>query len=59
MSLKNEQYESLKRTQQFLYDLLDSKKRPKNVKELKDRTLSCLRHFPMLDKEGKPFFSKF
>jgi hypothetical protein len=59
MSLKHEEYAALKRSQELLYDLLDSKRRPKTVKELKDRVSRCIRHFPMLDKDGKPFFSKY
>jgi hypothetical protein len=59
MSLKSEQYESLRRTRELLYDLLDSKKRPKSVKETKDRASRCLRHFPPLREDGEPLFSKY
>ncbi len=59
MSLKHEQYNSLKYTQEFLYDLLDPKKRPKTQKEMKDRVRRCLRHYPFLDGKGKPLFSKY
>lgn len=58
MSLKSEQYYSLLKTKNFLYDLLDTKKRPKTVKEFRKRAADCLRHFPILDDNGKPIFSK-
>ena len=58
MSLRNEQYWALKKTRQFLSDLLFPKTRPKSVKELRDRVFSCTRHFPPLDEHGKPHFSK-
>jgi hypothetical protein len=57
MSLKFEQYESLKRTRELLFDLLDPKKRPKSVKETRNRVFSCLRHFPPLREDGEPVFS--
>lgn len=57
MSLRNEQYESLLKTRELLYDLLDPKKRPKNQREMKQRVSSCLRHYPFLEKDGKPMFS--
>lgn len=58
MSLRYEQYRSLKRTKELLYDFLDPKKRPKTVKEMKERASRCLRHFPALDEKGKPLFSQ-
>ncbi len=58
MSLKHEQYNSLLRTQEFLYDILDPKKRPKTQKEMKDRVRRCLRHYPFLSEKGEPIFSK-
>ena len=58
MSLKNEQYWALKKARDFLRDLMDSKKRPKTVKEMKDRAYSCLRHYPFLKDDGEPMFSK-
>ena len=57
MSLKHEQYEALKRSQELLYDMLDPKKRPKKVSEIRERVRRCLRHFPPLDKNGEPLFS--
>jgi hypothetical protein len=58
MSLRREQYWALKKTQAFLRDLLFTDTRPKKVSELKDRAHSCLRHYPHLDDDGKPMFSK-
>jgi hypothetical protein len=58
MSLRHEQYHALKKTQDFLRDLLFTDTRPKKVSELKARAHSCLRHFPFLDDDGKPLFSK-
>lgn len=58
MSLKHEQYNSLIYTRDFLYDLLDPKKRPKKQSEIKDRVRRCLRHYPPLDENGQPIFSK-
>jgi hypothetical protein len=57
MSLRREQYWALKKTQDFLRDLLFTDSRPKTVKELKHRASACLRHFPFLDEDGKPMFS--
>ena len=58
MSLRYEQYWSLRRTRQFLADLLHPSTRPKTVKELRVRASSCLRHFPFLEESGKPIFSQ-
>jgi hypothetical protein len=58
MSLRREQYWALKKTQAFLRDLLFPDTRPKKVSELKDRAYRCLKHFPHLDDDGKPMFSK-
>ena len=57
MSLRYEQHESLRRTKEFLFDLLRTDKRPKTVKEMKARVRKCLRHFPPLTETGKPLFS--
>jgi hypothetical protein len=58
MSLRHEQYHALKKTQTFLRDLLFTDTRPKKASELKARAHSCLRHYPFLDDDGKPMFSK-
>lgn len=57
MSLKYEQYNSLKETRNFLRDLLDPKLAPKTRKEMKIRVSRCLRHYPFLEENGKPIFS--
>jgi hypothetical protein len=57
MSLKYEQYNSLKLTRSFLCDLLSTKTRPKTIRETKERVYQCLRHFPRLEENGKPIFS--
>jgi hypothetical protein len=58
MSLRYEQYNSLKRTRDFLRDLMDAKARPKTVRETRERAYRCLRHFPFLYENGKPMFSR-
>jgi hypothetical protein len=58
MSLKSEQYIALKRSKELLLNLLDSKKRPKKVSDLRKEVFRCLRHFPPLEEDGKPMFSK-
>jgi hypothetical protein len=57
MSLRYEQYRSLKYTKEFMYDLLDPKKRPRSVKELRERVFRCTRHYPALRDDGAPIFS--
>ena len=58
MSVKEEQYRSLRMTRELLFDMLDPKRRPKTVKEMNERVRYCLRHFPFLHKDGEPMFSK-
>jgi len=58
MSLRYEQYLSLQMTRDFLYDLLDARKRPKTVKATKEKAYRCLRHFPPLRENGEPMFSQ-
>lgn len=55
MSLRYEQYWSLKKTKEFLSELL-LKAKPRS--EIKKRIRECLRHYPPLDERGKPYFSK-
>ena len=57
MSLKNEQYYSLVKTQEFLRDLLNVDQYPKTKKEMRDRAYRCLKHFPHLKETGEPMFS--
>lgn len=46
MTLPDERYRSLLYARDLLYRLLDSKQRPKSVKELRRQVLVALRHFP-------------
>lgn len=57
MSLRFEQYWALRKTRDFLYDLLDPQKRPKTVAEMRQRVRSCTKHFPILEESGKPIWS--
>ena len=56
MSLKYQQYRSLKWTRALLFRLM-STDRPKSVKELKKEVSICLKHFPALMETGEPIFS--
>jgi hypothetical protein len=60
MSLKYEQYNSLKMTRDFLRLVMQSKK-PKSImewNEFKVTAAGCLRHYPFLKEDGEPMFSK-
>jgi len=56
MSLKYEQYRSLYLTKNFLHDLIAGDVKPTKG-ELKRLAYQCARHFPPLDKTGRPIFS--
>jgi hypothetical protein len=58
MSLKYEQRRALLKSRDLLRDLLDPKRRPKTVKELRERAACALRHFPFLDERGEPLWSQ-
>ena len=58
MSLRYEQYNSLKRTREFLRSLLSTETRPKTVKELREKAYRCLKHFPPLHESGQPHWSQ-
>ena len=58
MSIRAEQYHSLKYVRELLMDCLDPKKRPKSQEAMKQRIFQALRHFPPLEENGKPIFSK-
>jgi hypothetical protein len=58
MSLRFEQRNALLKARQLLRDCLDPQKRPKTVKELRERASSALRHFPFLDERGEPLWSQ-
>ena len=57
MSIKSEQYNSLKRVKQYLLDELHPKTRCKTEAERKNKIHFCLRHFPFLKEDGEPIFS--
>lgn len=46
MSLKHEKLNALKRTQEFLQDLLDPKKTPRIPKHIRKAAYYCLKHWP-------------
>lgn len=58
MSLRYEQYTSLKFTQEFLRDLLTVEDYPKTKREMRERASACLRHFPPLHSDGQPLWSQ-
>ena len=58
MSLKFEQRRALLKARDLLRDLLNPQKRPKTVKELRQRVSSAVRHFPPLDERGEPLWSQ-
>jgi hypothetical protein len=57
MSLRYEQYNSLKRTREFLRSLLAHSTRPKTIQGIQEGAYRCLRHFPTLYKSGQPAWS--
>jgi hypothetical protein len=57
MSLRYEQYNSLKRTREFLRSLLNLKMRPRRVQEIREQAYRCLHHFPPLHESGQPLWS--
>ena len=58
MSLRYEQYRSLKMTREFLRSLLTVDGYPKTKKEMRGWAYRCLRHYPFLDEQGQPFWSQ-
>jgi len=46
MTLPNERYNAIKRTEEFLKDLMDPKKTPRVPKEIRHQAYYCLRHYP-------------
>ena len=57
MSLRYEQYNSLKVTREFLRDLMTIDKYPKTKGEMRERVGRCLRHYPFLYDTGQPMWS--
>jgi hypothetical protein len=58
MSLRFEQRRALLKARDLLRDLLDPKRRPKTVRELRERASSALRHYPFLTERGEPMWSQ-
>jgi len=58
MSLRYEQRQSLLRTREFLYQLLDPRKTPRVPRSIRQEAGRCLRHYPMLYPDGTPLWSK-
>ena len=58
MSLREEQYRSLKKTRNFLRDLLNPSQTPRVPSKVREQASRCLRHYPFLDEYGKPMFSR-
>ena len=46
MTLPCERYNAVRRTEEFLKDLLDPKKTPRVPKEVREQAYYCLRHYP-------------
>jgi len=56
MSLRYEQDSAIAATEKFLKSFFTGRKR--TLKELREEATKCLRHFPGIDKDGKPIFSQ-
>jgi hypothetical protein len=46
MTLPDERFRAISRTEQFLESLLDPKRTPKVPKDIREQARSCLRHYP-------------
>ena len=46
MTLPYERYNAIKRTEEFLKDLMDPKKTPRVPKNIRRQAYYCLRHYP-------------
>jgi hypothetical protein len=46
MTLPNERYNAIKRTENFLKDLCDPTKTPRVPKSIRQQAYYCLRHYP-------------
>lgn len=58
MSLRHEQYRAMRAARDFLRDLLAPATTPRTRRELRRRAAGCLRHYPFLDRDGRPMFSR-
>lgn len=57
MSLRYEQHTALKRTRDFLRQIIAGEY-PKTRAEMRRLASGCLRHFPPMNDHGKPMFSR-
>jgi len=46
MTLPDERFRSIQRTEEFLQDLLNPQKTPRIPKEIREQARWCLRHYP-------------
>jgi hypothetical protein len=58
MSLRHEQYRSLKHTREFLFSLLDPSVTKRVPRAIRKKASACLRHYPTLRENGEPMFSQ-
>lgn len=58
MSLRYEQYQSLRRTRKLLCTLIRARQKDLRIGELRKEASACLRHFPYLTEQGQPIWSK-
>ena len=58
MSLRFEQYSALLRSKEFMRSLLDPKATPRIPRSIRETAYRCLRHYPFLEENGKPVFSR-
>ena len=58
MSLRYEQYSSMRRTRSFLCALLDPRQTPRVPRAVRKEASDCLHHFPFLYENGEPMWSK-
>lgn len=56
MTLRYQQYGSLKQTREFLGELLRHAGEMK-TSEIRGKASECLKHFPCMDAQGQPFWS--
>ena len=46
MTLPDERFRSIQRTEEFLQDLMNPQKTPRIPKEIREQARWCLRHYP-------------
>jgi len=58
MSLRFEQYNALLMSKEFMRSLLDPKATPRIPRGIRETAYRCLRHYPFLEENGRPRFSR-